>query len=228
MSKGNINWSDHLPNFVSVIVGVSLAFIISNKSELSKQQTEFDENIVAILEEVESDIKTYETYQIPDNKTKLERMHQGIQMISDQVGGDSISAKIFAFPEVNNYSPPNITINSLISSGRLELMKDFELKKNILLFKNIALEMEAQGAFQGDFLTDHLMPWFIEKGKYFVGEKNFIDDYDQDMSSSLMLLTLYAQFVANKIAKYEYALENAKALRDFLITYKQKEGLDDR
>ena len=225
MSKGNINWSDHILNFVSVIVGVSLAFVISNRSELYKQQSEFDQNIVAILEEIESDINTYESYQIPDNKAKLEQMNHAIQMISDQVGGDSINAKIFAFLEVNNYSPPNITINSLISSGRLDLMKDFKLKKNILLYQNIALEMEAQGTFQVDFLTDHLMPWFIENGKYFVEEKNFIDDYDQDVSSSLMLLSLYAQFVGNKVSKYEYALENAKAMRDFLIEYMQEEGI---
>lgn len=225
MSKGNINWSDHLLNFVSVIVGVSLAFVISNRSELSKQQSEFDQNIAAILEEVESDIETYETYQIPDNKAKLEQMNQAIQMISDQVGGDSINAKLFVFFDVNNYAPTNITINSLISSGRLDLMKDFKLKKNILFYQNLSLEMEAQGSFQVDFLTDRLMPWFIENGAYFMEGNNYIDGKDPEIASTLMMLSLYTSFVENKISKYEYALENAKALRDFLIEYKQEEGI---
>ena len=212
-------------NFVSVILGVSLAFLISSQSELNKQQSEFNQNIAAILEELESDIKTYETYQIPDNKDKLEQMHQAIQMISEQTGGDSINAKLFVYFDVNNYSPTNITINSLISSGRLDLMKDIKLKKNILFYQNLAIEMEAQGQFQVDFLMDRLTPWFIENGRFFVGEKNYIDDNDEDVAGTVMLLSLYTSFVENKIRKYEYALESAKDLRDFLVQYQKDEGL---
>lgn len=225
MSKSNINWSDHLLNFVSVILGVSLAFIISNRSELYKQQSEFDQNISAILEELESDIDTYESYQIPDNKAKLDQMKQAIQMITEQVGGDSINAKLFTFFDVNNYSPANVTINSLISSGRLDLIADFDLKQDILLYQNIAVEMKAQGDFQVDYLMDRVTPWFIENGEYFMDGNNYIDGNDENIASALMLLSLYTSFVENKISKYEYTLENAKALKEVLEKYKQDEGI---
>lgn len=225
MSKSNINWSDHLLNFVSVILGVSLAFIISSRSELRKQQSEFDQNISAILEELESDIDTYESYQIPDNKAKLDQMKQAIQLITEQVGGDSINAKLFTFFDVNNYSPANVTINSLISSGRLDLIADFDLKQDILLYQNIALEMKAQGDFQVDYLMDRVTPWFIENGEYFMDGNNYIDGNDENIASALMLLSLYTSFVENKISKYEYTLENAKALKEVLERYKQDEGI---
>ena len=124
MSKSSINWTDHILNFVSVIVGVSLAFIISSQSEQTKQENEFNRNISAILEELESDIYTYESYQIPDNKEKLVHMQQAIKMLASQSGSDSINAKLMSFFSVNNYSPSNITINSIITSGKLDLLND--------------------------------------------------------------------------------------------------------
>lgn len=220
-----INWSDHLFNFLAVILGVSLAFIISRKSEISKLESEFNQNIAAILEEVESDIYTFESYQIPDNKTKLTLMKEAIQMIATQTGGDSINAKMMSFFDVNNYAPTNITINSLISSGRLDLISDFELKKKILYYQNLAEELIAQGDFQVSFLMDQITPWFIENSPYFMGKLNYIDHYTGDNSDAIMIFSLHTSFVENKIRKYESALENAKELKGMLEAYKSDEGI---
>ncbi len=225
MSKSSINWTDHILNFVSVIVGVSLAFIISSQSEQTKQENEFNRNISAILEELESDIYTYESYQIPDNKEKLVHMQQAIKMLASQSGSDSINAKLMSFFSVNNYSPSNITINSIITSGKLDLLNDYVLKTNILYYQNLAKELESQGEFQVEYLMDRITPWFVENAKYFVGDKNYIDHYNGDNSEAIMIFSLYISFVENKISKYETALEDAIALRDLLKKYKKEEGL---
>ncbi|MEO9484830.1 MAG: hypothetical protein ABJG47_15325 [Ekhidna sp.] len=228
MSKASINWTDHILNFVSVIVGVSLAFIISSRSEQSKQENEFNQNISAILEELDSDIYTFESYQIPDNKEKLVRMKDAIQMIASQSGSDSVSVQLMSFFDVNNYSPSNITINSLITSGKLDLLNDYDLKTNILYYQNLADELESQGKFQVEFLMDRITPWFIENAPYFMGEKNYIDDYKGDDSEAIMIFSLYIAFVENKIAKYESALKDAKSLKELLTKYQEEEGLNDR
>ncbi|WP_462249393.1 hypothetical protein [Ekhidna sp.] len=225
MSKGSINWTDHILNFVSVIVGVSLAFIISSQSEQAKQENEFNRNVSAILEELESDIYTYESYQIPDNKEKLANMQQAIEMLTSQSGSDSINAKLMSFFSVNNYSPNNITINSLITSGKLDLLGDYDLKTNILFYQNFARELEYQGQFQIEFLMDRITPWFVENAQYFVGDKNYIDDYKGDDSEAILIFSLYISFVENKVSKYESALKEAKALRDLITKYQLDEGL---
>ncbi|WP_421765570.1 hypothetical protein [Ekhidna sp.] len=221
-----VNWSDHLFNFLAVILGVSLAFFVSRESEKSKLKAEFNQNIAAILEEVESDIYTFEDYQIPDNKAKLTLMKEAIQMIASQTGGDSINVKMMSFFDVNNYAPTNITINSLISSGRLDLISDFELKNKILYYQNLAEELIAQGDFQINFLMDQITPWFIEKSPYFMGNLNYIDHYKGDDSAAIMIFSLHTSFVENKIRKYEAALENAKELRNMLEKYKSDKGIE--
>lgn len=223
MSKGNINWSDHILNFVSVILGVSLAFIISSRSEDSKVNKEFEQTLSAILNEVESDINTFETYQIPDNKEKLAIMQEVIGMMSEKVGEDSLTEKLLVYYNVNNYAPTNITVNSLISSGKLDLISDFDLKTRILWYQSTGDELLAQGELQVNFLMDYVTPWFVDNSSYFVADKP--KWYSEDNSDAIMIFTLYTSFVDNKIGKYEDALEEAKVLRDKIKEYQQERGM---
>lgn len=224
-SQNKVVWIDHILNFFAVIVGVSLAFIISSKSEESKLEAEFNQNITAILQEVNSDIETFESYQIPDNRAKLVEMQEAIQLIASQTGGDSVNAKMMAFFDVNNYAPTNITINSLITSGRLDLIDDFELKRKILFYHNLSEELIAQGDFQVEYLMDKITPWFIARSQYFMGDYNYVDDYKGVNSDVLMIFSLYTSFVENKVGKYEYALETAKELKTMLDKYQSNEGI---
>ncbi|WP_436516580.1 hypothetical protein [Ekhidna sp. To15] len=217
-------WTDHILNFLAVILGVSLAFIISNRSEQAKVNNAFRENLTAILDEVEDDIYTFDSYQIPDNKRKLEEMQETLQMITEKVGEDSLGSKLNVFFDVNNYSPTNITINSLISSGKLDLISDFELKKKILAYQNTSKELVAQGEFHVEFLMDQVTPWFIRNSEYFVGNKS--GWYKKENSEAVVIFSLYIAFVSNKIRKYESALEEAKVLRDLINEYQLEEGLE--
>lgn len=219
-------WTDHILNFLAVILGVSLAFVISNKSEQAKADSEFQHNLTAILDEVEADIYTFDSYQIPDNKEKLAEMQETLQMIIGKVGEDSLNMKLNVFFDVNNYSPTNITIKSLISSGKLDLIRDFELKKKILSYQNTSEELIAQGEAHVGFLLDQVIPWFIRNSELFVGSKE--GWYEKDNSEAIVIFSFYTAFISNKIRKYEVALEEARLLRDHINQYQQDEGLNDR
>lgn len=216
-------WTDHILNFLAVILGVSLAFIISNRSEQAKINKEFEQNLTAILDEVEADIYTFESYQIPDNKLKLKQMQETLQMMVSKVGEDSLNSKLTAFFDVNNYAPTNITINSLISSGKLDLINDFQLKKKILAYQNTSEELIAQGEFQVEFLMDQVTPWFIRNSELFVGNKK--GWYEKDNSEAVVIFSLYTSFVGNKISKYESALKEAKELKELINKYQSDRGL---
>ncbi len=217
-------WTDHILNFLAVILGVSLAFIISNKSEQAKIDNEFEKNLTAILDEVEADIYTFDSYQIPDNKDKLEDMQEVLGMLTSKTGEDSLNSKLNVFFDINNYAPTNITISSLISSGKLDLISDFELKKKILAYENTSQELEAQGKFHVDFLMDQVTPWFIKNSEFFVGNKS--GWYEKENYEAVVIFSLYVAFVGNKINKYESASKEAKVLRDHIKKYQLKEGLE--
>ncbi|MEM6642302.1 MAG: hypothetical protein AAF616_04925 [Bacteroidota bacterium] len=217
-----INWLDHLVNFLSVIIGVSLAFVISNKSEQFKLDREFKLNVEAILEEVNSDIRNFETYQIPDNREKLERQNQALRLVSENTGGDSLTQYLQVFFDINNYSPTNTTINSLITSGKLDLINDFELKKMILSYQIFAQELEAQGDFQVEYFMDRIIPWFIKNPSFLIEEQKSKQKDGRDNTDLVFILTFYNSFLASKVGKYEEALIQAKALRDKLEMYVPK------
>jgi len=218
------NWKDHLLNFVAVILGVSLAFVITARSEQAKVEREFSLSAKAILDEVNDDIRTFEEYQIPDNKEKLKQMQIGVDLLSKGIASDSLRPYMMSFFDINNYAPTNIYLSSLISSGKLDLINDFTLKSMLLNYHNFSDELLAQGDFQVDYLMDRILPWYIDHPEFLTDQ--FYDGREIDETDVLeasIIFTFYLSFVDGKIAKYEEALEQGKYLKDRLEQYNKIE-----
>jgi len=126
-----VNWKDHFINFISVILGVTLAFLINSIASSYKQQQEMKLIVLSILEEIQEDIAAYEEYQIPYNKLIIEDIEKTLALIEENGNKDSLQFHFSKAMDVNNYSPSNVTFNSMISSGKLDLLGNFYLRKNL-------------------------------------------------------------------------------------------------
>lgn len=214
------NWKDHLINFVAVILGVSLAFVISSRSEEAKIEKEFSLSAMAILNEINEDVVTFEEYQIPDNKEKLKQMQIAVSLLSKGIASDSLQPYMMSFFDINNYAPTNITLSSLISSGKLDLIDDFSLKSMLLSYQNFSEELVAQGDFQVDYLMDRILPWYIDHPEFLTDE--FYNEGKIEEAVVLeasIIFSFYLSFLEGKIAKYDEALEQGKLLKDRLEKY---------
>jgi hypothetical protein len=66
-----INWSDHILNFLAVIIGVTLAFYVSDNSDRKREKDELEKITRSFISELQDDRETYLEYQIPDNEVQL-------------------------------------------------------------------------------------------------------------------------------------------------------------
>ena len=63
----------------------------------------------------------------------------------------------------NNYSPSNTTFKSVSGTGKLKLIKDLELRKQIIDFHTVyTVETKYKNDQQVKYHSDHIVPFFIE------------------------------------------------------------------
>lgn len=207
-----IDWIDHTLNFISVILGVSLAFFISDCSNRRSIELESKFIMISLLEEVRDDIETYEDYQIPDNQLKVDKLKEAITILTSGENKDSLTSTISNAFDINSYSPQNLTFNSILSSGKLDYINDLSLRKDLLYYQMNSKEVEYQGEIQFNFFMDKLIPWYLdnpetnENFNLLIGNKGFIN-----------LLSVYLSIVNNKLNKYKTILIEGKELEKKLL-----------
>jgi len=206
-----INWLDHFIGFTGVLIGVFLAFQIGTWSDQAKEKEELKAIVISLIDELERDIKAYEEEQIPDNTKQAE----GFGMLVESILADEIKSVRDQFSmtfEVLNYAPNKTTYASVISSGKLNLFKDLEMRKAIsYYYDNIVVEAEKRGENQIEFFGQ-IIPWLIEG-------TNLLDIEDEDIIGDVGLannLYIYQSLIGNKVRQYTLVTQEAKALKAIL------------
>lgn len=210
----SINWSDHILNFIAVILGVSLAFYVSKRSEQHKEHEEVNQIVTSLIKELADDRENFIDYQIPFQKEQS-GIISGVlnQLMSGEL--DSLNEKVEAAINVNNYQPNDLTFKSITASGKLDLIKDFEIRKTISnYYEVLTVECSHRNKAQTDFFMDKLIPWIISNtslvennSQVLVNNREFIN-----------LLIFYKGFIDNKLRHYEVLVRESEALENKLKT----------
>ncbi|MEM9896909.1 MAG: hypothetical protein AAF789_11105, partial [Bacteroidota bacterium] len=96
-------------------------------------------------------------------------------------------------------------------SGKLDLIQDYSLRNDLLMYQLSAKELEYQGNAQLDFFMDRIVPWFIENPKF----ASSLAGVEQRMDF-LVLISFYSNTVQNKTRKYIDIVDDAKSIQSKL------------
>lgn len=207
-----INWSDHILNFLAVIIGVTLAFYVSDNANKSKQDAELENIVQSFIDELEEDKETYLDYQIPSNEEQSKLIGDILALIQEK-NVDSLEIKIGKALNLNSYNPAGVTFHSVVSSGKLNLFADFNLREDIsIYYQLLAAEAEARGQLQLDFYMDQIVPWVVNNTDIL---NPSVDELIKDRKL-VNLLILYKSFIDNKIRHYVYMAQESEQLGNSL------------
>jgi len=158
----SINWKNYFIELLVVIVGITAAFALNNWQENRKNSQKEALYIQSLIEDIESDIKALEAAAklVSDNLRAVKRLDYLIRherLTHDSTG--SYAANMFI---VAKFAPQNMTYESLKSAGSIELIRSFELKKQISALYNFYDEIATVGKVFNDFLNQYIIPFFYE------------------------------------------------------------------
>lgn len=205
--KRKYGWLNHLFNFLAVILGVYLAFLINERAKVNQDRRESVLLMTSLVEDLSEDIKTYEQYQLPANIQHQQNVEDLLNVLfSDDIEGLDVST-IF---EVENYAPTTSTYSSMKASGKLSLIEDLALQKNLTdYYEGLAIESEKKGDYQVDFFTNELLTWLT----------NNVDLSDMTILNQGELIILrnkliiYGSLIDQKVKTYQMLVEDSKLLK---------------
>lgn len=207
--KRKSNWSNHLFNFLAVILGVYLAFYINEKAKQNQDRNESVVLMNSLVGDLSEDIRVYEEFQIPLNRQHQQNVGKFLEMLlTDSLEG--INAQLPTIMQVENFSPTTSTYSSMKSSGKLRLIEDLTLQKKLTdYYDGLAVESQMKGEYQVDYFTNELLAWLTNNVDLAVMEILNKDD--------LILLRnkliIYESLIAQKVNAYEMIVESSKELK---------------
>jgi len=205
----SFNWKDHLINFIVVIVGVTIAFQLSNRKEKSDQRQLERNSLESIVLDLDDDIYHLEqsTDTIKILKSRLE--YFVANLYQKKVNRDSLIDLISIQYVQSPFIPRDNTYQSLLTSGKLDVIDDFELRKQLTqlyhgYYQSIKLIDQLSAQQKNELILPYLMTLdHGNPGSINVYEPSFVNSN----SYSLYYLT-------QKLAQDQIALNSAVQLRE--------------
>jgi len=204
----SINWRDHFINFLVVIVGVTIAFYLSNRKERTEQAQLERNSLESIVVDLNNDIEflTASTDTLQTLKSKLQHF------VGDLMAGQATRDSLFEYISIQYvqlpFFPSDNTYQSLVVSGKLDVISDFELRKQLTElyhrhYQTIKLVDELSSQQKNQLILPYLMT--LNHGR-----PQSINIYEPSFVNTNMY-SLY--YLTQKLTLDSVALESAINLR---------------
>ena len=205
LMNNKTNYINYLFNFLAVILGVFLAFYISDKAEINQDKQEGRILLESLVDELNDDIVTYTSYQIPDNETHIENLDQLILALGEN-NIDKINEQLPAIFQLNNYAPSSSTYSSIKASGKLKLIENFDLRRSVSdLYEGEVTESRLKGEFQAEFFKTELLSWAISNMVFM--EMKLLNDCDKIILKNKIII--YKSLISQKVDSYKMIVEES-------------------
>ena len=132
-----INWRYTIGEIIIVIIGISIAFALNNW----KEGIENEKTKIEYLQNLSTDITT-EIKQLGELSNGITGKLTAINKIRPHLGTsipgrDTMINKLFDIAQTVRFTPENTTFKTLMNSGDLSLIDDFELRHEIQRHYNL-------------------------------------------------------------------------------------------
>ena len=187
--KISINWRYAIGETIIVIIGVSVAFALNNWAENRK-----DKRIERLyLSNLKSDLQK-DLEMLEHNASRLEKKLETTRQVLPLLGQsterkDSVSLKFFSLSDPVNFYAKDATYRTLVNSGDLKVIADFEIKSSIEEFygnyNTLLKDYERFDYFSKEFIA-HFYVHEIDWGKVRSGNYDFLESkMVRNMTSSM-------------------------------------------
>ncbi|MCE4563323.1 hypothetical protein INQ51_03280 [Maribellus sp. CM-23] len=206
----DIKWLNHVIELVIVILGISVAFSIDKYSENRKEQKRELIFLESFLDEINDDIPKLDTILI-----KIGNIDQSLHKVTNLIRGqnqniDSLKEYIgSAIYSVYAQDLKTATFESLQSSGSLDIIENFELRKEIINYNGLIEDLE----FIKDWDFKHHNEESLEYLPKFISASN----HDLLTDPKLYALTGVRIFlIKTSISRYKGLKEKALELKKLI------------
>lgn len=216
MAKPKIAWVNHLIELVVVIIGVTIAFSLNNWNESRKTRSLETKYLQSMRTELETDIELMSS--LLDTSRYYLRMNNKLLgiMYRRDYENDSSFWYVMSLYSYSEFIPTDNTFESLKASGSFEIIRDFELKKDITTLYNQYYERIALiDGFHREHSMNRISP-YVNENVRFSGRPQLINTEFMRENYFVNMAHASQYLLTSKIDSYDSALVHANTLKSKL------------
>jgi len=213
--SNRINWKQFWVDMLGVLIGITIAFQLQNWKENRANNSVREQYLINLSSDLYQD--SLELQAMVDTMQHQTRMMSLLvrDMYSPQPS-DSIFEHTMGMFSASRFDAFNTTYQSMISSGDMKLIKNFELRKEIIdLYERQHFEIEAFDESHLNVFYDHIYPVLYED-VIFTGPRNLQNVEFLKDPKFVNLAHANNGLLQRKLSAYEKALTATTALREKL------------
>lgn len=224
MGKGKekVQWRNQFINLIAIIVGVYIAFYLTERNAAAADRKQANEYLTSMADDLASDIddlsRSTDTlrYYVTVSKTLAK------SVITQRIPYDSMNEMINSLYFIVPFVPKDNSYQSLLASGNLDLIDNFELRKKITElyhqhYKAIRIMDEINNQQRTVITTPYLMRNLRFRK---TGLINAAELWQDNMFGNIAISMQYSTALKHQFnAK---ALEEARKLREMILTELEK------
>lgn len=207
-----------LMEIVIVIIGISIAFGLSNWGERRNEIRMGDEFVRTMVNDLKSDSAAF-VYQIANIEENMSNVEGLMDLCrKGDFSNDSLAWYVGAFMNRNNWLINSNTYEILKSGGKLDIITDFDLRSDISFFYRIrTYQTDVILDMSQEFIQNQMNPYLTTNSDYFINnvpDRGFVRNIEFQN-----LLGRWRDLKEEKLDIYESTLEDIKALIPKLEAY---------
>lgn len=157
-----IDWLNHGLEFLVVIVGILLAFQLDSCKEDRRNQKLLDQHLTNLIEECQFNLKMVDLA-IVQGESSQQNINQLIGLIIEQKQWDTINRLSMDQLDFKGVYFKTNAYESLIQSGDVRLIKDFDLKNDIINLYEYFRWAESYDNVNGEVFTGYFLPYVMSE-----------------------------------------------------------------
>jgi len=174
-AKDKTGWLRLILELIVVFIGVSAGFLFDNfREERSNSKLEdkylesFYNNVVADSVEIQS--------MILSNENNIDISARSVaSMQAGTITNDSALVVLSVMATYNSLNLENATYESVVNSGNLGLIKDFEISEQIVYYYRSHEDMRYVERVYNDYISNYILPYLNKKLDFISGQ--FVEDF---------------------------------------------------
>ena len=182
---------------IAVFVGISAGFFVNSyqqtKSE-QKQEVKYLESFQKNLVVDSIEIKTH----IEEDQNNLDISKRAVfTMIEGPLNKDSALALMSVIASFNNLNMQNSTYESIVNSGNLGLISDYDLREKLVDYYRYQATIRDVEQVYNDYITDYVIPLFFDNIDMLAG--TFAEDFSTESREFKNITAGYYMLVQQKM-----------------------------
>ena len=214
-----VNWLDHFANLLVVILGISIAFYMEGWREEAGNRKQEKKYLESLATDLQTDLEALDTLLKVNEELSASLINLSMASVGRPYGSDS--ALMYQMLKIQ-YNPPftpqRTTYESLKASGKMDLIRDFELRNQIVdLYEQFYRGTSEYDAALNQHVRDFVKPYYM-KNVRFTGPQS-IDPSFLNNDEFRNIIFAYRYLFIAKDEFYKNVLSKTDSVKNEIVGY---------